>query len=384
MDQELLQVMREATHADRATLMHYDAEQRLLRIAIALGIPETSPHPIALCTSIAERVIQHRRPIVLPRDTDLPDHLVTEMQHQGLRSLLCVPMVVGQHVHGVISLARLESAQSDFTQEDLWFVSLLAERHAAALQTAHLYDELSTRERLLKTERQHLEAQLTQSAKMASLGVMAGGIAHEIRNPLAIITASAQLIEDHPDDLELHQQCVQKIMTSAQRASLIIEQLLKFSHPAQERFRLLNVHTTLEETFNLLDHQMFVSLVTLQRDFSPDMPRLYGNPELLQQVFTNLILNACNAMPHGGQLTVSTRIDGDYVELRFTDTGHGISTEHLSKIFDPFFTTRSVGKGTGLGLSISYSIIQQHQGTIEVVSEPGQGATFIIRLPVSD
>ncbi len=234
------------------------------------------------------------------------------------------------------------------------------------------------------TERRRLESQLAQSAKMASLGVMAGGIAHEIRNPLAIIAASAQLLDEHPGDNELRQQCTQKIVTSAQRASLIIEHLLKFAHPPQERFRLLNIHATLEETFTLLTHQLLVSQVALHRDFSPDVPRIYGNPELLQQVFTNLILNACSAMPHGGHLTVQSRLIDDQIELRFSDNGHGIADEHVAKIFDPFFTTRAVGKGTGLGLSISYSIVQQHHGTMEAVSEPSHGATFIIRLPITD
>ncbi|NTW03755.1 MAG: PAS domain-containing protein, partial [Oscillochloris sp.] len=234
------------------------------------------------------------------------------------------------------------------------------------------------------TERRRLEAQLAQSAKMASLGVMAGGIAHEIRNPLAIIAASAQLLEDHPDDPELQRQCTQKIVASTQRASLIIEHLLKFAHPPQERFRLLNIYTTLDETCTLLSHQMLVSHVLLQRDFAPELPRIYGNPELLQQVFTNLILNACNAMPQGGLLIISSKLVTNQIELYFRDNGHGISPEHLPKIFDPFFTTRAVGKGTGLGLSISYSIVQQHQGTMEVVSEPGQGATFIIRLPITE
>ncbi|WP_129629574.1 ATP-binding protein [Candidatus Oscillochloris fontis] len=375
LDLDLLKVLTEATQADYAAFMQYDPERSMLSVSAELGVPPPTPlsPTIHVGAGVAGWVAQQCRPILFPHNPDLPASLVAEIEQHALRSVLCVPMVIGDQVHGVLYLARTAAIQHDFTCDDLWFVSLIAERQTAALLL--MEDDI---------ERRRLEAQLAQSAKIASLGVMAGGIAHEIRNPLAIIAASAQLLEDHPDDPDLRQQCVQKIVTSAQRASLIIEQLLKFSHPPQERFRPLNIHATLEDTFNLLSHQMLVSQVTLRRDFSPDVPRLYGNPELLQQVFTNLILNACNAMPQGGQLTVTTRLSGDHVELRFCDTGHGITKEHAAKIFDPFFTTRTVGKGTGLGLSISYSIIQQHQGTLEVVSEPDKGATFVIRLPVSD
>ena len=233
------------------------------------------------------------------------------------------------------------------------------------------------------TEQRLMEAQLLLSTKMASLGVMAGGIAHEVRNPLGIISASAQLLQERPDDAALRAQCVQKIYAATQRASLIIESLLKFSRPPGERMRDVAISTVLEETLVLLTNQMTLQKVVLQKELRADLPTIHGNPELLQQVFINLILNACNSMNKGGSLTVAARLcDKGHVEVRFTDTGHGIPSEHLTKIFDPFFTTMPVGKGTGLGLSISYSIIQQHQGTIEVESQVGRGSTFIVRLPV--
>ncbi len=204
-----------------------------------------------------------------------------------------------------------------------------------------------------------------------------------MRNPLGIISASAQLLLEHPDDAELRSQCANKIYTATERASLIIENLLKFARPQSERIKPVDLHAVLEETLALLAHQMALQKVTLQKQFQPNLPRVHGSPEMLQQVATNLILNACNAMPEGGTLTVATRTtEAGQVQIRFSDTGRGIPPEHLSKIFDPFFTTMPVGKGIGLGLSISYSIIQQHQGTIGVESQVGQGTTFTVRLPV--
>jgi PAS domain S-box-containing protein len=232
------------------------------------------------------------------------------------------------------------------------------------------------------TERKRLEAQLIQSAKLTSLGVMAGGIAHEIRNPLAISSAAAQLLLERPDDEQLRKEAVEKIYSGVQRTSYIIENLLKFARPPEERMVPTGITETLEETLSLLANQLRVQRVKLQKDFSPDLPPVVGNKPLLQQVFSNMILNACNAMPDGGSLTVATRAAKAGVEIQFADTGVGIAPEHLSKIFDPFFTTMPVGKGVGLGLSISYSIIQQHRGTIDVVSQAGQGTIFTIRLPV--
>jgi PAS domain S-box-containing protein len=232
------------------------------------------------------------------------------------------------------------------------------------------------------TERKRLEAQLIQSAKLTSLGVMAGGIAHEIRNPLAISSAAAQLLLERPDDEQLRKEAVEKIYSGVQRTSYIIENLLKFARPPEERMVPMDITRALEETLSLLANQLKVQRVKLRKDFTPDLPQVVGNKPLLQQVFSNMILNACNAMPDGGSLTVVTRATEAGVEIQFADTGVGIPTEHLSKIFDPFFTTMPVGKGVGLGLSISYSIIQQHQGAIDVASQVGQGTVFTIRLPV--
>ena len=235
------------------------------------------------------------------------------------------------------------------------------------------------------TERRRLLAQVIQSAKMASLGVMAGGIAHEIRNPLAISSAAAQLLLDEPENAQLHAECAERIHSGIQRASYIIENLLKFARPPEERMAAVDVNEALEGTLSLLSNQIMVQRIELTEAFTSRQPRVWGNKSLLQQVFSNLILNACNAMPDGGQLTVTTRLDDDeQMEILFTDSGCGIGPEDQDLIFDPFFTTMPVGQGTGLGLTISYAIIQQQGGTIEVESEVGQGTSFTVTLPLMD
>jgi len=232
------------------------------------------------------------------------------------------------------------------------------------------------------TEHKKLEGQLMQAAKMNSLAVMAGGIAHQLRNPLSVISATAQLLGERPEHKQLRNQCIKKINTTVRRASLVIENMLNFARPQHGNMAEVNVHTALKGTLDLIAYHMTSRNIRLQKDFAADLPSVYGNKELLQQVFANLILNACNAMPHGGKLKITTQaIQPDQVEIRFEDTGQGISPSHMPFIFDPFFTTMPAGEGTGLGLSISYSIVQKHQGTIEVNSHPGQGTAVIVRLP---
>jgi PAS domain S-box-containing protein len=233
------------------------------------------------------------------------------------------------------------------------------------------------------TERRRMEAELLQSSKMASLGVMAGGIAHELRNPLGIIAAAAQLLVDRPDDERLRAEAVERIRSSVQRASLIIENLLRFAHPSTEHREDVDVNALVEETLGLLASRTTQQGVNVQRDLQPGLPGIQANRSLLQQVFTNILVNACNAMPQGGALAVATRAHPPgQVEIRFADTGCGIPPENLSRVFDPFFTTMPVGQGAGLGLAISYAIVKHHQGAIEVESEVGKGATFTVRLPI--
>ncbi|HHT9137331.1 MAG TPA: ATP-binding protein [Candidatus Wunengus sp. YC60] len=232
-------------------------------------------------------------------------------------------------------------------------------------------------------ERRELEAQLFHSAKLASLGVMAGGIAHEIRNPLGISSAAAQLLLEYPENETLRKECAQKIYSGIKRASQIIEELLKFSRPSEGRFELTNINDAVMETLTLIEKQLVLMRIEIKKNLDSHIPVIESEKNLLKQAFLNMFLNAANAMPDGGALTITTATDGkNNVLITFKDTGCGISSENVDKIFDPFFTTMPVGKGTGLGLSITYSIIKHHEGNINVESVVGKGTTFTIRLPI--
>ena len=246
------------------------------------------------------------------------------------------------------------------------------------------YEELEQRIKELEAgavKRKHIEAQVIQSAKMASLEVMAGGIAHEIRNPLAVCASASQLLLTNPDNRVLREECADKIYSNIHRACQIIEDLLRFARGSGEDFGPVNLNEVLELSLSLVEHQIRLQQIELNREFAKDLPYVMGNANLLQQVFLDLILNAYNAMPEGGKLTISTLVNSDgEVEVRFADTGCGIPKENLEYIFDPFFTTMTVGQGTGLGLSIRYGIIKQHGSAIEVESRVDVGSTFTVKL----
>ena len=233
------------------------------------------------------------------------------------------------------------------------------------------------------TEQRKFEMQLLQSQKLTALGVMAGGIAHEIRNPLAIGSSSAQFLLDDDITPEFRKECAEKIHTAIHRASFIIENLLKFARsPVKTEMVKVNLPSLIRETLILVTNQAKIQKIEVRSHFPQEMVSIIGNNTLLQQMFMNLFLNAIDAMSDGGTLNISVKKEGSEVLVRISDTGQGISKSQLDKIFDPFYTTSPVGKGTGLGLSICYSIAKQHFGSIEIDSEQGRGSTFTVRLPI--
>lgn len=232
------------------------------------------------------------------------------------------------------------------------------------------------------TERRKLEQQLLQSQKLAALGVMAGGIAHEVRTPLAISSSAAQFLMEDDLTAEFRKECVEKVHVGIQRASGIIENLLRFAHPSPNlEFCEIDLIAVLRDALTLVGNQARVQKTEIVTDFSETSMPTWGIASLLEHTFLNLFLNALTAMPGGGRLTVSAGRSARAVRVRVTDSGCGIAGADIANIFDPFYTTLPSGKGTGLGLSICYSVVQQHGGAIEVESETGHGSTFTVSLP---
>ncbi len=243
-----------------------------------------------------------------------------------------------------------------------------------------------------RTERKRVEQQLQQADKLAALGTLLGGVAHELNNPLFVISGYAQLArekitkglyEELTNDLET-------IREAAQRASAIVNRFLGIARRAEARRELCRADDLIKQALDLVSNDFVIHQVKVETRFDPALPSILADPQDLSQVFLNLFTNASQAMAeaHGrGTLSVSTTLapdqDGSWVEVRVSDDGPGIAPEHLPRIFDPFYTTKSLGQRTGLGLTICHRIVTELGGTLTCESVVGQGATFIVRLPIA-
>jgi PAS domain S-box-containing protein len=234
------------------------------------------------------------------------------------------------------------------------------------------------------THKKQLEEHLTRTDKLASLGQLAAGVAHEMNNPLGSITVlSYLLLEDLPEDSPERAQ-VEKIIKEATRCKEIVQGLLEFSRFMPSRMVPVQVDAILEDVLSLVGEHLLFQHIDLVKDFAPNLPPVLGDRNRLEQVFVNLLMNSGDAMEGMGRLTVSASLnpEGNRIRLAFADTGPGIPENLVGRLFDPFFTTKGVGKGLGLGLSISYGIIEKHLGHIFVEKTGPEGTTFVIELPI--
>jgi two-component system, NtrC family, sensor kinase len=237
------------------------------------------------------------------------------------------------------------------------------------------------------TERVDLESQLSQADKLSSIGLLAAGVAHEVNTPLAVISSYTQMLAKQLQSDPQKSGLLEKITRQTFRASEIVNNLLNFSRTTGTEFADVDVNKVILDTLALLEHQFKTARVQVHSDLTPGMSTIQGNAGRLQQVFLNLFLNAKDAMPGGGTLSVATS-NGEVVSVRVSDTGSGISPEHVQRIYDPFFTTKTSPKegqnrGSGLGLSVTYGIIQEHAGKIRVESTSASGTTFALDFPLS-
>src|SRR5712692_2294629 len=238
------------------------------------------------------------------------------------------------------------------------------------------------------TERLQLEEQLQQREKLSSIGMLAAGVAHEVNTPLTGVSSYTQMLLGMLPKNDPKHALLEKVSRQTDRASEIVNNLLNFSRTGSAaEFAGLDIHRVLDDTLQLLEPQLRRSQIEIIRDYGDNLPKVHGNSVKLQQVFTNLILNARDSIANGnGCITLATRQgeDDGLLVIEVADTGVGIAPEDVAKIYDPFFTTKGVGRGTGLGLAVTYGIVQEHDGHISVSSAPGRGTTFRITLPTDD
>ena len=257
-----------------------------------------------------------------------------------------------------------------FLDREKQIIETFANSAAIAIQDARQWENLK-----------NAQEQLVQTAKMSAVGTLASGIAHELKNPLANILSSINLLEMGHVSAEEMPTKLAEMKSEVHRARDIIDSLLSFVRPRDAVFGVVDVLALINESLNLLENQARLNHINIESQLA-QVPPIQGNAPSLKQVFFNILRNAIEAMPDGGRLHVSTSVDNVTVHIEIQDTGPGMTPEHKSRIFEPFFTTKERGYGTGLGLAISQSIVHYHLGDLKVLSDVGKGSTFIIMLPI--
>jgi two-component system NtrC family sensor kinase len=299
---------------------------------------------------------------------------------------IATPLKHHGQILGVIALG--DSASERFSEGDLRVLRSIAEQAALAIRNAQLYTELRGYAHGLEgmvqartAALQSAQAQLLRTEKLAAVGTLAAGIAHEVNNPLQPVQMNLEMaLEDIDAGRTVDRELLDNARQEVERIKGIVKRLLEFARPARSEMIAVNVNETILEVIALAGKQLEHSNVKVVTDLKASR-RVRANPDQLKQVFLNLVINAMDAMPEGGQLSIHSGMRDDHVTLAVRDSGVGVPHEKLPQLFDPFFTTKP--DGTGLGLSVSYGIIEAHGGQIEVESEAGKGTQFTIRLPVS-
>jgi len=325
------------------------------------------------------KLLERRREITIREELERyqhnPDMQTIYQMMTRLGAETCIPLIAKQRLIGIINLG-MKGNKKMYTHEDLELLTTLANSATIGIENAQLYENMkNTKKIMLRADR------------LASLGTLAAGLAHEIRNPLVAIKTFTQLLPERFDDEEFRNYFSTVAAGEIDRISTLVTELLEFSRPSGPFFQQENLNDILDKMITLIKTEAKQKELTIEATLADDLPTVTVDKEQMKQVFINILLNAIQATPEKGTILVATRkivkSNGGpgFVQVEISDTGIGIPEEELDKIFTPFFTTRA--KGSGLGLAISHQIIQEHEGTIDVKSVDKKGTTFTINLPTN-
>ncbi len=394
--QEILRLVLEGVTKnigfDRARLYLINEKKNVLECKMAVGIDQERIQGITLPLgpegSVVGRSIFEKQPFIIPDASTDPRVSPLLKEKLSLHSLVVIPLLAKEKALGAIA-ADFIDLNKNITKEALDSVMVFAQQAGLAIHNAFMYQELKSfsqqmEEKIQKTtaDLRKTEAQLVRSEKLAALGQLAAGIAHEIRNPLTSINILIHSLTENFSSEDSHREDLKVIEEEIDRINEILDRFLRFARPAPPLLEKTEVATIFEETLQLIRPRTEKQGVQVEKEFHA-LPMILMDREQMKQVALNLLLNAVQAMPSGGTLTIrgQNSKDGQWITISIQDSGVGIPKEDMNKLFDPFFSTRE--GGIGLGLSIAHRIMDQHQGKIEVESAPGKGTLFTLWLPVS-
>ncbi len=394
----ILQGVARGIGFDRVRLYLLDEEKKQLVCKVAVGVEREKINSLSLPydreDNIISRAILERRPFIVEdasRDPRVNRGLISFLD---VKSFAAVPLLSREKVLGGIAADNLVSQRS-ITEKKLQSLMIFANQAALALENALMYEELRAfssqlgdRVKRATLELEETQRQLFQSEKLAALGKLSAGIAHEIRNPLTSIKILIHSLVDEMATPASREKDLAVIETEIEQVNKIIKQFLDFARPRPPSLEPIDVRKVLEETLALVLYEMEAQEVSLERDYAPGLPPVPMDREQMKQVFLNLLLNAIQAMEQGGKLKVATSLKnpvpgankGPFAKISFQDTGSGIREDMKGKVFEPFYSTKE--GGIGLGLSIAQRIVEEHGGEIGLESSPGRGTVFYLTLPL--
>lgn len=317
---------------------------------------------------IVDWVIAEQRTVIFPELDSLGANTPKSI-------VVIVPLLIRNQALGMYMLNSPKSHE-EISNQDIQLLTVLANQAAVGVENWRTYETVSSLNRELKAS----QAQTMHAAKLAAIGELAASIVHEIKNPIQILMMHMEMVQRGkplPNWTDLLGQQIKRL-------SEITRRLMNFARNVSDETKMdqLHINQPIHETVAMVEHEFRNQNITFGLNLREDLPPIVGNANALQQVFVNLLINARDAMPRGGTITISTESSGFYVIVKFADSGGGISKELQDKIFMPFFTTKGENHGTGLGLSICRKIISEHKGEIKVESEIGKGTTFTLFLPI--
>jgi signal transduction histidine kinase len=396
--EQVLDAVMRITRAERGFLLLADSKSESEQfesvggLTVRVGRRKGAPMPLSesqgISTSVVRKTIETGE--IVATGNAIADPSLGAAQSvilMDLRTIVCIPLrsprselEVGSGAPSVLGALYVDNQETSapFSFESLRTAEALARHAALAIENAQLFE----REQDTIEELKQAQAQLLQSEKLATIGQMAAGIAHELNTPLTYIMGNLELmqVQTLPDS---QQDMLSSISKGAERIRKLAQSLLAFSRPAEEEMVPLVPNEVIERSLELCHYQILKGRVQLEKKLEPDLPRIMGVSNQLEMALINLAVNAIQAMDDGGVLTVGSALRGDEVEISVADTGPGIPEEIRSTIFEPFVTTKPEGRGTGLGLSTVLMVVERHRGKIDFTSAPGKGTTFRILLPTS-
>jgi signal transduction histidine kinase/uncharacterized protein YigA (DUF484 family) len=372
---------RELVDARGAELGLLDDARQVIKVVVSEA-PwfDAQGEEIPLMAGVAGRVAAFGEPLVIA-DYNAWSGRLYPQRVASFKTVAGIPLKFQGQVVGTLTVMD-DRPEKNFRPEDVQLLELLAPQVTVWIRNARLYQELQER-----IDAQHLaENRLVRSARLAAVGEMAAGVAHELNNPLTTVIGFVELaIGEIPEGSTLRSD-LELVLKESQRAREVVRRLLEFSRPSENQRIRTDINELVEDVLNLVHHLTVTGGIQVSIDLCDELPWVSVDPAQIKQVLLNLVHNSIQAMSGGGELIIKTghsRQDNvEWLTISVSDTGVGIASENMERIFEPFFTTRPAGQGTGLGLSVSYGIVTDHGGYIEAQSQPGKGSHFTVYLPL--